>query len=265
MKPKLSAALLIATAAMLAFAGSAGAVDGTIEINQAKVLASGGSFPYVISTPNTSYRLTGSLNVPTGKDGIDVSAPNVTIDLNGFSIVGLGSSSNTPIGINSSGEMVTVENGWVSGFGTGVQLGFGSILKDVHADNNFNGIEVGTACVVTGCTANSCGGTGIQCQATCTITDNTANYDSAGGITCGAPGSGNASVISGNTVTTDGVGIHCVGSSCLITGNIVSYNTTGIQAADLTTGYGGNVLYFNTTPILKGTSMGNNLCSGTAC
>ena len=38
---KLSATLFLAAVTKLAFATSAGAVDGTIEINQAKVLAAG--------------------------------------------------------------------------------------------------------------------------------------------------------------------------------------------------------------------------------
>lgn len=55
--------------------------------DQAKVLANGG-FPFTISTQNTSYRLTGSLTVTTETDAIYVTANQVTIDLNGFAIVG---------------------------------------------------------------------------------------------------------------------------------------------------------------------------------
>ena len=91
-------------AAMLAWAASAGAVDGTIEINDAKVKAAGGC-PYKITavTNSGSYRLTGNLSAPAGTEGIDVSANNVTIDLNGFSITGPGSSVITPTGINAPG------------------------------------------------------------------------------------------------------------------------------------------------------------------
>jgi len=268
-KRKLSAAVFFAAAAMLAFAASAHAVDGTIEINQAKVLANGGVFPYTISVAG-SYRLTGFLVVPTGKDGIHVTSTHVTIDLNGFSIIGPGSSSGTPYGIFAEATDDTVKNGTIIGFGTGVELSGGSAIRNVHADGNFNGIGVNIGSVVEGCTANNSnnGGTGIQCQARCAITGNTANGDSAGGITCGAPGPGDGCVISGNTVTFDGVGIHCVGSGCLITGNTVSNNTTGIEAADATTGYGGNVLYNNTPNFAGGTSMPpktTNLCGGLAC
>jgi hypothetical protein len=90
MKREKLASVFIAAATVLGLAGPAGAVDGTIEINQAKVLAAGG-FPFIITTPG-SYRLTSNLTVPAGKIGIENSAGGtaggVTIDLNGFSIIG---------------------------------------------------------------------------------------------------------------------------------------------------------------------------------
>ena len=63
------------------------ATDGVIEINQAKVNAAGG-FPYVISQSG-SYRLTSNLTLtdPT-KDAIEIGVSNVTLDLNGFTILG---------------------------------------------------------------------------------------------------------------------------------------------------------------------------------
>jgi len=79
MKREGLAAVLAATAMLLGVVGSAGAVDGTIEINQAKVLAQGGSFPYTIGASG-SYRLTGNLTVPAGGGfAIVVNASNVTI------------------------------------------------------------------------------------------------------------------------------------------------------------------------------------------
>jgi hypothetical protein len=72
MKQKSFALVFIAAAIVLALAGSAGAVDGVIEINQAKVLAAGG-FPFFITTGG-SYRLTSNLTVPAGKVGIQDSA-----------------------------------------------------------------------------------------------------------------------------------------------------------------------------------------------
>jgi hypothetical protein len=240
MKRKLSAAALLAAAAMLAFAASAGAVDGTIEINQAKVLANGG-FPYNISNPG-SYRLTGNLSVTTpGADAIDVHAHNVTIDLNGFSVTSVGGS-----GINASSVTgTTVENGTVgSNPLAGIAVGTYSIVRNVHADSNYVGIQVGGAyAVIQGCTANN-------------------GYD---GIQLNAAGS----VVSGSTVNANANdGINAGGAaSALIIGNTITNNgADGINGGGASVGYREN-LFLGNGLITGGaaTSMGNNLCNGTVC
>jgi len=160
------AAAFFAGVAMLGFAASAGAVDGTIEINQAKVMAHGG-FPYVISTANTSYRLTGSLTVSsTTADAIDVSANNVTIDLNGFSITGPGTPSGS--GIAGLDANLTVENGTVIAFGsgTGVATGFNGIVRNMRAISNGVGIQAASGSLISGSTINS-NSIGIYCTSQC--------------------------------------------------------------------------------------------------
>lgn len=259
MKRKLSAAAFLLILTVLGFAASVGAVDGTIEINDAKVKAAGG-YPYKITTRG-SYRLTGNLMTPASTDGIDVTAANVTIDLNGFSITGPGSTNSVPFGINASGESdVTVENGTATGFGEGVQVGPSGIVRNVHADANGMGISGGNNTLITGCTANSStdtSGDAILCVAGCAISGNTANGNANVGIS-----SGNGSTISGNIVfhNTTNAGIFCTGSGCLITGNTAFNNFVGIAANDATTGYGENVLD-QTDNVLNGTSLGHNLCT----
>jgi hypothetical protein len=216
-------------ATMLAWVASAGAVDGTIEINQAKVLAAGG-FPYTIcgSPPpacdsdgaiSGSYRLTSNLTVSsTSTDAIDVSVSHVTIDLNGFAIVGPGGSTSTSDGINGSASgAFTVENGTVTGFNIDIYTANYGIVRNVHATGSHVGIKAGTG-----------------------------------------------NVISGNTADANGTaGIYCVGSGCAIYGNTVVNNTVnGIFAADNTTGYGSNVVYNNGTDVTGATSMGNNVVGG---
>jgi len=182
MKRKLSVAVFFAAAAMLAFAASAGAVDGTIEINQAKVLANGG-FPYSISTQG-SYRLTGNLTPPASTDAIDVTANHVTIDLNGFSIVGAGGTGN---GINGiSAGALTVENGTIVQFanGYGVYTGGNGIVRNVHADSNATGIGCyASGCLISGNTVNGNGNTGVYCQGSgCAILGNTIENNCIFGI-----------------------------------------------------------------------------------
>jgi len=61
------------------------AVDGVVLINQSTVMAAG-NFPYPISVAG-SYKLSGNLVVPGNSvNGIQITASNVTLDLNGFSI-----------------------------------------------------------------------------------------------------------------------------------------------------------------------------------
>src|SRR6266850_592227 len=68
------------------------AVDGVVLIDQNRALAGNVTpgdapgFPISITQPG-SYRLSGNLTVPAATNGIEISASNVTIDLNGFSIL----------------------------------------------------------------------------------------------------------------------------------------------------------------------------------
>ncbi len=80
---------------LLALTGPALATDGVAEINQTCAVQTGcfsgdtAGYPVTIDgTAGRSYRLTGDLIVPDeNTDGIKVSTPSVTIDLNGFEIV----------------------------------------------------------------------------------------------------------------------------------------------------------------------------------
>src|SRR5438132_11721141 len=70
------------------------AVDGIVLIDQNRALAGGVTpgdapgFPVTISLAG-SYRLSGNLTVPNATTtAIQITADNVTIDLNGFSIIG---------------------------------------------------------------------------------------------------------------------------------------------------------------------------------
>src|SRR6266404_299820 len=105
-------------------------VDGMVLINQSTVMAAGG-FPYRITQPG-SYRLSGNLTVPdVNATAIQVMADNVTIDLNGFSIIGpvvctgfpVQTCSPNPTFLRASGvdggsySNITVVNGTVRGMG----------------------------------------------------------------------------------------------------------------------------------------------------
>lgn len=85
---------ILLSASLLALSATVHAVDGVILIDQAKALAGGVTpgdapgFPVEITKPG-SYKLSGNLTLPnTNTDGIVSTVGGVTLDLNGFSIIG---------------------------------------------------------------------------------------------------------------------------------------------------------------------------------
>ena len=158
------------------------AVDGIVLIDQNRALAGNVTpgdapgFPVTISVPG-SYRLSGNLTVPDANTtAILVTADNVTVDLNGFSIIGptvcVGSpvTSCSPtgsgVGVNAQSQNnVTVVNGTVRGMGgSGIVIfGMGYVEK-VHAiSNGFIGISVRLG-VVSGNMVISNGYVGIDVE-----------------------------------------------------------------------------------------------------
>ena len=135
-------------------------VDGVVLVNQSSVLTSGG-FPYVISSAGT-YRLSGNLTVPNANTtAIMVNSSNVTIDMNGYSILGPTVCSGTGFAVSTcapagngdgittslAAAMVNVSNGNVKGMGRfGINLDGCQqcSVEKVNASNNGSiGILIG--------------------------------------------------------------------------------------------------------------------------
>src|SRR5262245_23520482 len=156
---------LLALAVLQVAPWTAAALDGAIEINQAKALAGGitlgdtPGFPVTISSPG-SYILTSELSVPSGVDGlaIDVSVIEAAIDLNGFGI-----SRSTDVGFDVPGRGIVgaglVENGRVHGFREGI-VGARLVRRVTVSLSYFGGISSAVDVVESG----AVGGTshGIQ-------------------------------------------------------------------------------------------------------
>jgi Right handed beta helix region len=222
-------ALLLFVAVGLMQGSTALAVDGVIDVNNAAV----GQFPFSIDQSG-SYRLTGNLTVTSGVDGIDVTADNVNIDLNGFSIIGAGGGAG--VGIASSNSQVTVRNGTVTGMGSsGITLGANATVADVHAvANGGNGIVVGNASLVThsNVSANSLIGISIT-------------------------GSG-STVVENSVYNNSGFGMQLSDSTTGFARNVFLFNNGNHTVGSLVpsqlnpTSSGGN-------------QMGSNVCNGVAC
>ena len=158
----------LAAAAALLVALPAMAIDGTTLIDQNKAYAGcvtpgdAPGFPITISRPG-SYRLTSNLTVPDADTtAIEVAADHVTIDLNGFAILGpvdciatlpacagTGSGSGVvtvPLGQQASRRAnISIRNGTIQGMGAhGVQLfGDAIVIDNVSArGNGLSGIDL---------------------------------------------------------------------------------------------------------------------------
>ena len=149
-----------------------------------------------------------------------VSSPFVTIDLNGFAIIGNGTGS----GITSPGRAGTVvRNGTISGFANGIVLdGFRTshIERMNVVGNAGGGIFVGEDSIVTGNTVLNNGASGIILNGRSTVLGNTASGNGNAGILDLAPGS----TISGNTArgNADGINVACPSN---VLGNTATDNT----------------------------------------
>jgi hypothetical protein len=251
-------------ASLAGFAGTVYGVDGVILIDQNRALAGNATpgdtpgFPVSITQPG-SYRLAGNLTVPNANTtAIEITASDVTIDLNGFSIRGPVTCVGFPavtscapagsgFGIFSSGFFnIAVHNGTVRGMGDhGIFLtsGSGQLVKNVRAQSNGQtGIFVASG-IVSHSTATSNGLNGI-------------------GVDIGT--------ISNNSV----IGNRANGAA-VQTGGTVHHNTAanngnfGLSLA-LGAGYVSNVMIGNLLgPVFPpGVSLGggnHNLCDGVPC
>lgn len=142
---------------------------------QTKITKPGSGLPFKI-TKSGSYILGGNLAVTTKTtSGILVNANDVTINLNGFVISGVGGSS-TGVGIDASAATgVIIANGTITGYGVGIKLNSTSSVQNVRVyNNNGDGIAVsGSSCfvsnsVITGNNGNS--GSGLD------FADSTSGY-----------------------------------------------------------------------------------------
>jgi hypothetical protein len=228
------------------------AVDGEILINQAAVNAGDitpgdtPGYPATLSRPGR-YKLNGNLVAPAATNGIEITAKDVALDLNGFTIRNAvpGSSARAVFALTGA-DRVRVSNGTITGFGNyGILiLGMNGVVEDMRILNNFIGIQLSP-------------GTGGRVRNS-TIANNTSN-----GMYCyGCLVQGNIIAGNGNT----GLADTNKGGGTII-GNIIVGNTGyGIVAPDPPlpkTGYGNNILTGNNSGGLQALGIAQihpNLC-----
>jgi hypothetical protein len=255
---------IIWISALAAISTSLYAADGEILISQDAALAGNVTpgdapgFPVTISRPG-SYRLASNLTVPDANTtAIQITADDVTLDLNGFRIAGPIVCNPEPTTCNASGTGAGVQsvssgtvaprgirlrNGTIRGMGlVGVLLlGDGSIVDRVNASGNAGpGIVVGSDGTVTdsvasvnilagivgaavrNSSADKNSGMGIFIRVDGVATGNRANSNGTSGIIAS-----NSSTLAGNTANNNknfGIDAACPSS---IVGNTTAANPVG--------------------------------------
>ena len=221
----------------------------------------------VITKPG-SYYLTRTLKSSqlAGDNGIVIQASNVTMDLNGFALLGNGSFGT---GVVASGRDITIRNGAISVWGAGIaassaqnirvedisvsgcdvfgiqvgnaalikncrlfgnpfpiRTGMTSIVSDCVLLGNQSGIAVSDNCTVTGCTVLASTGSGIVVGDGSTVQDCVVRRTSSGFGIV----TGDGCVVSDSTATENKDGI-VTGSGCLVSRCVARMNTVdGIRA-----------------------------------
>jgi len=184
------------------------------------------SIPYTIDEPG-SYYLTQNLGpAAPDTDGIVIAADNVTLDLNGFALIGPGRTPSSPeagIYVSDPRFNIAVRNGTVRDwpdYGVKCDNAQNSIFQSLRCYNNrLTGLFVGEGCRVEGNTCHTNGSAGITALGTSTVTGNTCYGNGNSGI---IPGSG-STVTSNTCCTNENHGISA-SYGCLISGNTCRSN-----------------------------------------
>jgi parallel beta-helix repeat protein len=175
-----------------------------------------------------SYYLTANVTGVNAKYGIEIAASGVTVDLNGFDLVGVPGSLDgvaaTPLNLIN----VNVRNGSVRSWGgNGINLldaatSATNVADIVASQNAGGGIKMGFGGAITRCTCHNNTGFGIAGASGTVITECASNTNGSHGITTGS-----GCTISRNTVRSNqGDGINFF-NQCLVLNNTCSLNGNG--------------------------------------
>jgi hypothetical protein len=184
---------------------------------------------FKISQPG-SYYLTGNITGVAGRHGIEIAASGVTLDLNGFEILG-DPAGGVFDGVSLTGvnlQNISVVNGSVRSWGddgvdlSGINSRMTRVDRIITTDNTDRGIEVGdVASRITNCITAGNGGDGVNAGDGTTIADCLA-YDNGGR---GFDAEFGVTFV--NNVARDNVGDGFNASSGCSFASCVAYSNTG--------------------------------------
>jgi parallel beta-helix repeat protein len=188
-----------------------------------------------------SYYLTGNVTGVSGKHGIEIGSgagPGVTIDLNGFTLIGVTGALD---GVSATATVngICIRNGTVRNWpGRGINLGSfvqaGSLVADIRAiSNTSTGISLSGTFTVLGCVALSNGGSGISGDGAITLTGCTATSNSGHGFSTSTSSLAGACSLTGCTALSNGANGFSVGVRTTLAACAAARNTAhGFQTGD---------------------------------
>ncbi len=160
------------------------------------------SLPYTISTTG-SYYVTANLSGPVG---ITISTSNVSLDLNGYALIGTAGNASEGIKLSAAYSNIVIRNGSVTGWGKegikavlatnsnftqlqilgnsldGIAAGNNNLASYIVASNNtFDGIDFGESAVIYHCTAANNLNDGIEADAGSSLLQCTARHNTQNG------------------------------------------------------------------------------------
>lgn len=209
---------------------------------------------YKITQPG-SYYFTDNITGVINKSGIEVAASDVTIDLNGFELVGVtGTITVHGIVASVSGlQGVRILNGTIREWGgMGVNLlssvvSSGSITGVLARENADDGFAVHTRFIITACAASANGGGGFNAVNECVFSDCVADGNDDFGFNlfngsaltnctaysngfCGIQCGNNARIIACTSNSNDSCGIASGGGSLVADCSVANNTANGIVA-----------------------------------
>lgn len=251
----LSVMFLCISAAFVA--GDAMAVDGVIEINQARAIAGGvtpgdaAGFPVTLDQSG-SYRLTGDL-APTGPAAnvIEIDADNVRLDLNGFRISGGTTCTDTvtipnvvnctPAGsavagiTGSAASNVWIGNGTIQGMiDAGIELPttLGVTLVDLvisMAADPLACVRLGDVATVRRSRIELCAADALQAGFATTVVDSRAGRSNGLGMNLG----NTVEIRSSEAVLNGATGVSCGGPAVLVGNRMVGNGGNGLVVTNV--------------------------------
>jgi hypothetical protein len=214
---------------------------------------------FITSQPG-SYYLTGDINGAGGNNGTSIQADGVTVDLNGFALVGEATGSGIGVNVPAARTSICIRNGTIREWrshGVSAQNATGSVLEQLRASlNTGDGLRIGNESAVRDCVVSGNIGNGLFSGDRVLVSGCVADTNSGSGMALGSDVTVNDCLISRGFGTVAGLLVvdRSTVSRCTVTRNA----DTGIQIGQGST-MADCTVTFNTSDAL---SVGNGIAVG---